>query len=291
MEMIRVNYSNYATSAVLISLLSGCSTVSDQQKLRWLETTPVCFSKPDCDIKWAASREWVQNNSGYKIQIYSDDLIETYTPQPYGTQIAASVTRNPLFITKGDESYSIKIRVKCASKFGCIPSVDESVISFNRYVSNAASNDPACYRNMFDDDKPHLGFKPMWSKESNRYVVKRVCSGSPAEEAGLKPNDILLRIGNVDITEEEYLKNTDFKFGEAVTLEILRGDARHVMEARFTTHEEFMALKQDSVKNKTTPASPLITEERLESLSRMLQKGTITQQEYEARKKYLLEEM
>ncbi len=284
-----MNRATYVTSAALLSLSFGCSTVSDQQKLRWMETTPVCFSKPDCDAKWAASREWMQKNFGHKIQIDSDDLIQTYDPEPYDAHLAASVSRNAVSVTKGEQSYAIKIRARCANKFGCVQSVDDYILGFNENVSNAASNDPACYIDMLENDKPQLGLNPMWSKETNRYVVKRVCSGSPAEKAGLRPNDILLKIGNTDHVAEGSLTN-DFKFGETVTLEILRGDARQVLTATCATQEEILALKPQLVRDKIRREHILMAEERLNSLSRKLQKGLITQQEYDAIKKDLLEE-
>ncbi len=284
-----MNYATCVTSAALFSLSFGCSTVSDQQKLRWMETTPVCFSKPDCDMKWEASRKWIRNNSFYEIQIDSVDSLQTSDPQPYDTHLAASVTRIAVPIAKGEQPYAIKIRPRCASKFGCVPPVDEFILSFNEYVSNATSNDIACYLDMLENDKPQLGFNPVWSKETGRYIVKRVCSGSPAEKAGLKPNDVLLKIDNTDLGAEGTLAN-DFRSGEAVILEVLRGDARHVLKATCATHEEILALKPELVKEKIRQEHRLMAEERLEALSRKLQKGLITQQEYDAIKKDLLEE-
>ena len=115
---------------LLIVALSGCMA-TDQQRAKWRETTPVCYSKPDCDVKWSAARRWVQENVKYKIRIYSDDFIETYGKGD-DPEISVSVAKNP---TQG--GHTIDINVTCGMPFiGCVPSIDSSVLSFNNYVRN-----------------------------------------------------------------------------------------------------------------------------------------------------------
>ena len=60
-NMFRLDHMNklYLLFFLLLSyslILCGCATVSPQQKQIWRETGPACFTKPDCDAKWAAAR-------------------------------------------------------------------------------------------------------------------------------------------------------------------------------------------------------------------------------------------
>jgi len=174
--------------------LNGCAPITQQQKDRWSETIPYCYSKPDCTAKWAAARNWVQNNASVKIQIYSDDLIETYNPSPNSPKIAARVTKEPnATSTTGDQSYYFGIKVWCNNIFGCIPTADESILSFNNYVSSIQDNDARCYKSTIDDKKPKMGIN-MQLYNSNKYIIKKVCTESPAYKAGLQPNDVLYKI-------------------------------------------------------------------------------------------------
>lgn len=277
---------------VCIVTCMGCSTVTREQKNRWAETMPICFDKIDCSTKWAAARNWVQGNAGYKIQIYSDDLIETYNSQQYDPKIAVSVSKNPLpFMVDGEQPYGISIRVSCGNIFGCIPTADEAIVGFNNSVAAAESNDPTCYTKMLDDKKPKLGYYPIWSKATSKYIVKRVCAGSPAEKAGIKPNDILVRLGDVDVDREESINNDKRSFGEVHSIEVLRNSSKLNLEAKFPTRDEVVAAIAKPAAANLGAVRSVSIEERLESLTRLLQKGMITQEEFEAKKKQLITDL
>lgn len=160
----------FLSSLFVIAFFSfGCSPITQAQKEKWNETLPLCYSESDCDAKWSAARQWVQNNSGYKIQIYSDDLIETYNSQQYDPKIAVSVSKNPIGKSSdGEQVNAIVVRISCGNILGCVPTVDEAINSFNNFVSQADINDPDCYINMLTNlEHPKIGTYGGFYKNKN----------------------------------------------------------------------------------------------------------------------------
>ena len=226
-------------------ILSGCATVSPQQKQIWRETGPVCFTKPDCDAKWAAARNWVQENSGYKIETYSDNLIETYHPPDASPKIAARVSKTPDGTSsEGNQINVIEIKVWCTKTFGCIPTVDESVLKFNQYVSSVQANDETCYKQMINDIKPKLGFHS-GCFDTNKCLVKSICYGSPTYRAGLRPNDILYKINDTLITRDSDIDSSlsNIQFGETLSIQIIRDNAYQTYQVKLPSREEALSLK------------------------------------------------
>jgi len=215
-------------------ILSGCATVSIEQKQIWRETGPVCFTKPDCDAKWAAARNWVQENSGYRIETYSDNLIETYHPPDASPKIAARVSKTPDGTSsEGNQINIIEIKVWCTKTLGCIPTVDESVLKFNQYVSSVQANDETCYKQMINDIKPKLGFYS-GCFDTNKCIIKSICYGSPSYQAGLRPNDILYKINDTLITEHSDLSSSlsNIKFGETLSIQVTRDNANQTYRVK-----------------------------------------------------------
>lgn len=282
-----------AYSFVLISVMAGCATVTPDQRARWDETAAICYSKPDCDAKWAAARNWIQGNSGYKIQIYSDDLIETYNSMQYDPKIAVRAVKTPLSVSKnGDESYVIGVKVSCGNIFGCVPSIDESILAFNHSVSAAKSNDANCYTKLMGDGRPRTGFFSQWYK-TNKHIVKMVCSGSPAEKAGLAPNDVIINLGGTEIKKHDDFVSAanKMKFGDTVQVEVLRNSEKLKLEMIIPNKEEVAAITNEIKKEKEVVSSPKSVEERLETLTRLHQKGLVSKEEFEEKKKQFLSEM
>ncbi len=225
-------------------IFGGCATVSIQQKLIWRETTPVCFTKPDCDVKWAAAGNWVQNNAGNKIRTHSDDLIETYHPPPDSPSIAASVSKTSDGTSpEGNQINIIEIKVWCTKTSGCTPSVDESVLNFNQYVSSVQATDETCYKMMINDIKPKLGFYS-GCYDTDKCLVKSICYGSPTYRAGLRPNDILYKINDTVILRDSDLDSSLGKitFGETLSIQVTRDDARQTYQVRLPSREEALFL-------------------------------------------------
>lgn len=281
------------TFVFIVMGLVGCVTTTPRQQEQWNESAPVCYGDGDCKTKWAAARDWVQGNAGYKVQIYSDDLIETYNSVGSDPKISVSVTKRPVSKNPGGEVVNaIFINVRCGNVFGCVPTADEAITSFNRHVAQADINDPDCYSKMLADSSvPKVG---MYSQvfKNQKVIVKRVCSGSPASAAGLKPNDIVYSVNGVEVSGmEQYAKSLQSsKFGDQIEFKVFR-------DGQYLSMVVQLLSKEDHAKARAlaTAAAPQISnqdaERKLESLSRMLDKGLITKPEYEAKKKQLLQDM
>jgi hypothetical protein len=226
-------------------IVSGCANVSPQQKQIWRETGPVCFTKPDCDAKWAAARNWVEENAGYKIETYSDNRIETYQPPDSSPKIAASVSKTPDGTSsEGNQINVIKIEVWCTKTSGCIPTVDESVLKFNQYVSSIQATDETCYKQMIDDIKPKLGFHS-GCFDTDKCLVKSICYGSPTYRAGVRPNDILYKINDTLITRDSDIDSalSNIQFGETLRIQIIRDNAHQTYHVKLLSREEALSLK------------------------------------------------
>lgn len=276
---------------LLVFAASGCATVTSEQKAKWNETIPVCYTESDCKAKWAAARQWVQSNSGYKIQIYSDDLIETYNSQQYDTKIAVSVTKNPVAKSpEGEQINVISVRISCGNIFGCIPTTHESIMSFNKFVSQAEINDARCYQDMLKNlDKPKLGIYPQFF--NTKYIIKRVCSDSPASKGGIKVNDVLTKVKGQSIDKQKDLEDALNKldFGENVQLSVLRDDFPQEMTIKIPEKQEMAKLLTNKKIESKGNSSEI--EQKLEALSRLLEKGIITKDEFDSKKKQLLSEI
>ena len=64
--------------------------------------------------------------------------------------------------------------------------------------------------------------------------ITRVNTRSPAEESGLRPGDIIIRVGEIFLTEEKAFTNALFSYqaGDVIEVEFIRGGDRAVVEAR-----------------------------------------------------------
>lgn len=69
----------------------------------------------------------------------------------------------------------------------------------------------------------------MESLEDGGYVLTKVVAGSPAEEAGLRADDVLVAINGIEINEENHEKlqtaRAEWKPGTSVTWSMIRGSA------------------------------------------------------------------
>lgn len=275
-------------------ILSGCATVSSEQRTRWNETIPVCSTDFACKTKWAAARQWVQNNSGYRIQIYTDDLIDTYNPAEYDPKIAVTVSKTPVGKTpSGHQVNTFNVQIRCGNIFGCIPTIEESILSFNKFVSQTEVNDPSCYTDMIDKaDNARIGILPQYY--NGKYIIREVCSHSPAQEAGLITNDVITKIENTAINNaEDANKAMDgLKHGKQVKIDVIRNGLAKTLTLN-TPSKEYLESIISKRQNITTnvASKPVDTEQKLEALSRLLAKDIITKEEFDQKKKKLLSDM
>ena len=130
----------YSLIAGALLTATGCAQIAANQaqyqaKLeQFHKTVPVCSSEKECTVKWEAAQLWVTKNTGYKIQVATSVLIETYNSVD-STSIAARVTREPL----GNGRYKFVVQVWYDNMFGCMPNALDAQLDFNRYVGSFSS--------------------------------------------------------------------------------------------------------------------------------------------------------
>ncbi|MFP2467655.1 PDZ domain-containing protein [Pseudescherichia vulneris] len=202
--------------------LSGCvsQSVRNQQQDEINKTIPTCSSQKQCDTAWSASRQWVTQNCGMKIQNYSNDYIETYNSIGDSAATACQITKN----LQPNGANSINIRVSCGNMFGCVPDQYQSVINFNKYVSNAIDNvSPVKIGAMMimADIKGMIVENPSYSAG---LLVKSVASGWPASKAGLLVGDIVTDVGSTRIRTQAEMTTAmeEYHSGDTVDLKVLR---------------------------------------------------------------------
>ncbi|MCE9791641.1 hypothetical protein LZ659_08535 [Shewanella indica] len=121
-------------SACLLTLASCATTPSAdiQAKRAQLEaTTPVCIDEKDCKAKWEAAQLWIVRNAGFKLQIVTDVLLQTYNATGGSPSLAVQATKEPI----GGGKYKILVSISCDNVFGCVPNQWDAALSFNRTVS------------------------------------------------------------------------------------------------------------------------------------------------------------
>ncbi|MGE3666954.1 MAG: hypothetical protein AB7G51_10085 [Steroidobacteraceae bacterium] len=79
---------------------------------------------------WERATYFVSTNAGFKLQIHNDTIIETYSPTDYSTELAFSISREPL----GGGRYQIWTKAWCANMFGCTPNQVEAMARAKRYI-------------------------------------------------------------------------------------------------------------------------------------------------------------
>lgn len=79
---------------------------------------------------WQKAQLWVAKNSGWKIQLSNDVIIQTFGPGD-STNVAYTITKEPL----SQDTYKIVMEASCGNMFGCVPkSPTERLIEFNSYL-------------------------------------------------------------------------------------------------------------------------------------------------------------
>ena len=120
-----------AVAAITFTGCAGGQKLQTDPDILALERNPTrCHSPEECEMMWAAARNWILSHSSYKIQTYSTDMIETHNPSPYDAGIAVRATKDP----EGGGVYRIRVVIWCNNMFGCVPGLKESILSFHRTV-------------------------------------------------------------------------------------------------------------------------------------------------------------
>jgi hypothetical protein len=116
-------------------IVSGCATTPSPQEMEIRKqvaaSIPTCKETKECEVKWAASRNWILANSGYKFQHLQADFMETYNSTDSSTSLAVRVLKEP----QQDGSYKFMASVWCANWIGCVPDKWVALKHFNDFVT------------------------------------------------------------------------------------------------------------------------------------------------------------
>lgn len=116
--------------------LAGCVSPQMMQQAEAVEpweteeaNLPVeCKGAAQCATVWRAAQVWVANNSGFKMQVVSDAIIQTYNAPNYSQRYAFQVTREP----RGGDLDRILIVPSCGGAPMCRLSPWRMSARFNR---------------------------------------------------------------------------------------------------------------------------------------------------------------
>lgn len=115
----------------LLLTLAGCAQSPPNPYLAASASRNVtCVQGPDCESKWSRALQWVLANSSWKIQIQTDQMIQTFGPGNRSPSSAFVITKT----TNGNGAYNINFTSACDNIFGCFPSSLELKASFNNAV-------------------------------------------------------------------------------------------------------------------------------------------------------------
>lgn len=118
-------------AAIMAAVLSGCASRQPQlspSQLDELSRPVTCSGAERCGKLWRRVQIWVAENAGYKIQVATDAVIETYSAPAYATSWAMRATRVP---REGDLE-EVKIEFSCGQVPLCSPPRDRMELRFKR---------------------------------------------------------------------------------------------------------------------------------------------------------------
>ena len=119
------------TTALMLAACAPPMTADQKAALLAASNRPVtCKSGDDCQQKWSRATQWVKQNSAYKFQTISDNLMQTMGPLPDDPSPAYTVTK----VSTGKNIYTIELDGGCDNWIGCIPSIVEAKASFASFV-------------------------------------------------------------------------------------------------------------------------------------------------------------
>ena len=117
----------------LFPLLISCARLTPEQQaaLQQAANRPVtCTTGKDCEEKWSRAVHWVTQNSAYKIQTVSDNVIQTMGPLPDDARPAFTVTK----VFNGNDTYALVLHGGCDNVWGCEPDPIKLKASFANYI-------------------------------------------------------------------------------------------------------------------------------------------------------------
>lgn len=131
-----LSMNKFLTAIVLICTITSCATPArvDPAKLAYAQSIqPVCRGERECELMWSAAKQWVEDNTAYRIKLLTSDHLETYGPSDGSPLLAASISKVP----NKDGSYRLRAQLWCDNIFGCKPDSADALISLLKSVNAA----------------------------------------------------------------------------------------------------------------------------------------------------------
>jgi hypothetical protein len=113
--------------ASALCLLSSCVQPSASPA----NASFACDSSKDCDQEWSKAIEWIVQNSAYRIQIQTDNIIQTYGPDQYVLLSGFLINR----VNNADGSGTITFNARCGNQFRCSPAPDDLGADFGNFIT------------------------------------------------------------------------------------------------------------------------------------------------------------
>lgn len=115
----------------LLAALAGCAArgpdLSESQRAE-LERPLDCDGAEACSKLWRRAQIWVAENAGYKIQVATDAVIETFNATSGSTRFAMRVVRIPRAGTREE----LQLSLSCGDFPLCGISKEKMAIRFKR---------------------------------------------------------------------------------------------------------------------------------------------------------------
>lgn len=127
------NWEPVLLEAIDQHLAGNISEKPKSKKALFQETIPVCEGEKDCLAKWEAAQLWIVHNAGYKLQITTSVLLETFNATGSTTKLAVQVTKEPM----GGGKHKILVKTWCDNFIGCTPNAEDAALDFNQKVGAA----------------------------------------------------------------------------------------------------------------------------------------------------------
>lgn len=126
-----------ASFALAALTLAGCATAPtaeiEAKRDEIARTVPTCSNEKECTAKWEAAQLWIVKNAGYKLQLVTSVLLETYNATDSKVELAARVTKEAV----GNGKYTLNLKVWCDNFLGCHPDPLDATLDFQRKVNAA----------------------------------------------------------------------------------------------------------------------------------------------------------
>ena len=228
-----VGYDRYADIAVL-SLESDeelvVAELGDNDETRVGDTTFAVGAPLDSAYSWTVTRGIVSGKDRLVEVSISNSSSNDYVMKVLQTDAAINSGNSggPLCNANGEVIgiTSLKLVSNGVEGMGFAIPIEDAVEKAEQIISGEVITYPVIGISMTDFASAYIQYYNLIRNSGldNGVIVIAVEEGSPADEAGLRPNDIITAINDEDVTNVAYLKYYLYQYsvGETVTLTVYR---------------------------------------------------------------------